>query len=76
MRADQEDKEEIRRIKQESGADGDAKTAAGKRQATSDPEEKPDEKPDFSGGAKRCKVFVKEEEVDGKVVVTIKDEED
>lgn len=76
MRLDQEDKEEIRRLKQDSGADEVPQIAKGKRQAVSDPEEKPDEKLDFSGGAKRCRVSVKEEVVDGKVVVTIKDEEE
>lgn len=47
------------------------KSAEGKREATAEPKSKPD----FSGGAKRCKVLVWEEEVDGVVIVSTKDEE-
>lgn len=48
------------------------KSAEGKREATAEPEDKPD----FSGGAKRCEVLVLEEEVDGVVIMSTKDEED
>jgi hypothetical protein len=70
IRLDREDEERIKRLREGISLE-DVKPATGKR-AMSDA----DVKPDFAPGAKRCKVDVRQEEVDGIVVLKIKDEDE